>query len=58
LRRRSKIALVISRSDLHDAPGLREACSMLFGADADARYDEYFGARPAPEEAVESVATS
>jgi len=58
LRRRSKIALVISRSDLHDAPGLREACAMLFGGDADARYDEYFGARPAPEEAVESVATS
>jgi len=58
LRRRSKIALVISRSDLHDAPGLREACSMLFGAEADARYDEYFGARPAPEVPLESMATS
>ncbi|MGZ3421808.1 MAG: FAD-dependent oxidoreductase [Polyangiales bacterium] len=43
LRRRSKISLVIEDSVLRDAPGLREACRILFGADADARYEEYFG---------------
>ncbi len=43
LRRRSKISLVIEDRVLRDAPGLREACRMLFGAEADARYDEYFG---------------
>jgi glycerol-3-phosphate dehydrogenase len=42
LRRRSKIALVTRKSDLATAPGLREACGLLFGADADARFDEYF----------------
>jgi glycerol-3-phosphate dehydrogenase len=42
LRRRSKISLVIHRSEMHDAPGLREACRMLFGDAADARFDEYF----------------
>ena len=44
LRRRSKIALVISREELAGAPGLREACRILFGDEADARYDEYFAA--------------
>jgi glycerol-3-phosphate dehydrogenase len=58
LRRRSKIALVISQSDLRRAPGLREACGMLFGADADARYDEYFGATPAPQEVGVSAVAS
>jgi hypothetical protein len=43
LRRRSKISLVIHRDVLRDAPGLREACELLFGADADARIAEYFG---------------
>ncbi len=47
LRRRSKIALVIRREHLREAPGLREACRILFGADADARYDEYFHEEPA-----------
>jgi glycerol-3-phosphate dehydrogenase len=42
LRRRSKIALVVRRDELRDAPGLREACRILFGDEADARYDEYF----------------
>ena len=42
LRRRSKIALVISRDVLRGAPGLREACGLLFGEAADVRYDEYF----------------
>jgi glycerol-3-phosphate dehydrogenase len=48
LRRRSKIALVISRQDLHEAPGLREACQLLFGDAADARYEEYFAPRRGP----------
>ena len=43
LRRRSKMALVIRREDLKGAAGLREACSILFGGDADRRYEEYFG---------------
>ena len=34
LRRRSKIALVVTPQVLRDAPGLREACQLLFGADA------------------------
>ena len=42
LRRRSKIALVVSRDVLTAAPGLREACDLLFGGAAGARYDEYF----------------
>jgi glycerol-3-phosphate dehydrogenase len=43
LRRRSKIALVVRREAIERAAGLREACSILFGADADARIAEYFG---------------
>jgi glycerol-3-phosphate dehydrogenase len=42
LRRRSKIALVTRKSDLAAAPGLREACRMLFGDEADVRFEEYF----------------
>ena len=47
LRRRSKIALVIRKDALRGAPGLREACRLLFGDAADARLDEYF-ANPHP----------
>jgi glycerol-3-phosphate dehydrogenase len=42
LRRRSKIALVIRKDELRDAPGLREACEILFGEAAGARAEEYF----------------
>ena len=42
LRRRSKIALVLSYEEIRDAEGIREACQLLFGDDADRRYDEYF----------------
>jgi glycerol-3-phosphate dehydrogenase len=42
LRRRSKIALVVRREALREAPGLREACRILFGDRADERHDEYF----------------
>lgn len=42
LRRRSKIAQVVRTSDLKQAPGLREACRILFGEQAEEKYDEYF----------------
>lgn len=44
LRRRSKIALVLGRGVLKDAEGIREACELLFGEDAQRRIDEYFTA--------------
>jgi glycerol-3-phosphate dehydrogenase len=44
LRRRSKIALVVRREEIRRAPGLREACRILFGDDAEAKIEEYFGA--------------
>ena len=44
LRRRSKIALVVRPHVLSQAPGLREACRILFGDQADARWREHFGA--------------
>jgi glycerol-3-phosphate dehydrogenase len=63
LRRRSKIALVVSREQLKNARGLDEACRILFGDHAAERLHEYFGmSLPPPasetEEAVsERVAT-
>jgi glycerol-3-phosphate dehydrogenase len=42
LRRRSKIALVVTQRALREAPGLHEACALLFGTAARSRYDEYF----------------
>ncbi|MBV1881196.1 MAG: glycerol-3-phosphate dehydrogenase/oxidase [Pseudomonadales bacterium] len=42
LRRRSKIALVVSKEDLRNSPGLLEACHILFGEEAQEKYDEYF----------------
>jgi glycerol-3-phosphate dehydrogenase len=42
LRRRSKIALVVPRPTIQQAEGLMEACEILFGDQAQARYDEYF----------------
>ena len=47
LRRRSKISLVVSREAIERAEGLREACRILFGDEADARLAEYFAAHPA-----------
>ena len=44
LRRRSKIALVVRRDDIRCAKGIMEACEILFGDQAKARYDEYFDA--------------
>ena len=45
LRRRSKISLVISEAELRDADGLREACEILFGVEAEHRIAEYFSGR-------------
>jgi glycerol-3-phosphate dehydrogenase len=44
LRRRSKIALVVRRDDIINAPGLKEACEILFGDEADAKLQEYIAA--------------
>jgi glycerol-3-phosphate dehydrogenase len=41
LRRRSKISLVIRHEELAKAPGLKEACRILFGEEADAKLAEY-----------------
>ncbi len=42
LRRRSKIALVVRHEDIRQADGLMEACRILFGDEAQAKFDEYF----------------
>ncbi|XXR40048.1 FAD-dependent oxidoreductase [Sorangium sp. So ce375] len=42
LRRRTKIALLLRREALARSPGLREACGLLFGDEADRRLEEYF----------------
>jgi glycerol-3-phosphate dehydrogenase len=47
LRRRSKIALIARPNELRAAPGLVEACEILFGQDAQAKLDEYFATRAA-----------
>src|SRR5438105_13617394 len=48
LRRRSKIALVVRQEEIRAAPGLREACRILFGEDqVDAKIAEYFGTEAA-----------
>lgn len=41
LRRRSKISLVVKVEDILAAPGLKEACEILFGEDAEMRLQEY-----------------
>lgn len=43
LRRRSKIAQIATPETIRRSPGLMEACRVLFGDDARARFDEYFG---------------
>ena len=41
LRRRSKISLVVRKEDILAAPGLKEACQILFGDEAEAKLQEY-----------------
>jgi glycerol-3-phosphate dehydrogenase len=43
LRRRAKISLVVKKDDLKKSTGLKEACKILFGSDADKKWKEYFG---------------
>jgi len=44
LRRRSKIALIARPDQIRTAPGLVDACEILFGSDARQKFDEYFAA--------------
>ena len=47
LRRRSKIALIARKETMRKAPGMFEACVILFGEDeAEAKFAEYFGEPP------------
>jgi len=46
MRRRSKIELVVRRDEYKQAPGLREACDILFGEQAEMRLQEYLGTQP------------
>ena len=41
LRRRSKMELVLPRQDIIHAPGLKKACRILFGNEAEAKLEEY-----------------
>jgi len=41
LRRRSKITQVVRNRDIIDAPGLKEACKIFFGDQADIKLQEY-----------------
>ena len=41
LRRRSKISLVVRKDELLNAKGLKEACEILFGAEAENKLEEY-----------------
>ncbi|HVW30357.1 MAG TPA: FAD-dependent oxidoreductase [Polyangiaceae bacterium] len=49
LRRRSKIALIARKETIERAPGLIEACRILFGEEAEQKFVEYFGAPPREE---------
>ncbi|WP_447556344.1 glycerol-3-phosphate dehydrogenase/oxidase [Vreelandella sp. EE22] len=42
LRRRAKVSLVVHRDELERSEGLRKACRILFGDEAQARLDAYF----------------
>ena len=44
MRRRSKIEQVVRREDIAKAPGLREACDILFEGEAEQRLQEYLDA--------------
>jgi hypothetical protein len=50
LRRRSKISLVVGKEDIKNAPGLMEACEILFGEQAQEKVNEYFQKAEQPAE--------
>jgi glycerol-3-phosphate dehydrogenase len=45
LRRRTTLALEMRREDLKQDVGLMDTCILLFGSEAQSKYDEYFQAR-------------
>ena len=45
LRRRTTLALELRREDLKQDAGLMDTCALLFGSEAQSKYDEYFQAR-------------
>lgn len=55
LRRRSKISLVVRKSDILSAPGLKEVCEILFGDEAEAKLQEYIDSTSASEIEMDSV---
>jgi len=42
LRRRAKVSLVVPHEQLRHSNGLKEACRVLFGDDAEERFNSYF----------------
>ena len=48
LRRRSKISLITRQEDIQNSTGLSEVGSILFGADAQTKLDEYFSSNSSP----------
>ncbi|WP_447528737.1 glycerol-3-phosphate dehydrogenase/oxidase [Vreelandella sp. TE19] len=46
LRRRAKVSLVVHRDELARSEGLKKACEVLFGDDAEARFNAYFDNNP------------
>ncbi len=52
MRRRSKIELVVRADAVAHAAGLREACRIFFGDEAEAKLAEYFRALPASRRAA------
>tara|TARA_A100001037_G_C15134525_1_gene630382 strand:+ start:1079 stop:2713 length:1635 start_codon:yes stop_codon:yes gene_type:complete len=48
LRRRSKISLITRLEDIQNSKGLNEVGSILFGADAQTKIDEYFSSDSSP----------
>ncbi|EHJ91534.1 glycerol-3-phosphate dehydrogenase/oxidase [Vreelandella boliviensis] len=42
LRRRAKVSLVVHHEQLRQSTGLKEACRVLFGDDADEHFNHYF----------------
>ncbi len=42
LRRRSKLGLIMRRQALRESEDLKEICEILFGGDAQSRYEKYF----------------
>ncbi|MEH6567507.1 MAG: FAD-dependent oxidoreductase [Halioglobus sp.] len=48
LRRRSKISQVVNHEDIINAPGLKEACKILFADEAEAKLNEYIESTAGP----------